>query len=129
MEFQVTFLETRGSAVMRRSRRIDVQRLRSGLRFGRATENEVQLADIRVDLVAAALFPRSDKFSIQATGPSSLRVNGRATRSGIVAAGDEILIGPYRVRLAAPPEGCALELIIELVQPMGDALGRLMSQA
>src|SRR5712692_2107843 len=129
MEFQVTFLETRGSAVMRRSRRIDIQRLRSGLRFGRGTENEGQLADIRVDLVAATLFPRSDKFSIQATGPSALRVNGRNTRSALVAIGDEILIGPYRIKLAEPPAGCAVELIIELVQPLGDALGRLMAQA
>src|SRR5438034_6856919 len=116
MEFEVTFLETRGSAVMRRSRRIEVVRLRNGLRFGRGTENEVQLPDIRVDLAAAALFPRSDKFSIQATGPSSLRVNGQSTRSAIVQPGDEIVIGPYRIQLTDPSEGIAASLVIELTQ-------------
>ena len=80
MEFEVTFLETRGSAVMRRSRPVDVVRLRSGLRFGRGTENQVQLPDIRVDLTAAVLFPRGRSFFLQASGPSSVRVNGRSTR-------------------------------------------------
>src|SRR5438093_3174559 len=128
MEFEVTFLTTRGSAVMRRSQRVEVLRLHNGLRFGRGTENEVQLPDIRVDLVAAALFPRTGRFSIQAIGPSSLRVNGRTTRSAIVGPGDEIIIGPYRIQFGEPPDGCAAALVIELVQPLGDALGRLMSQ-
>src|SRR5262245_41456713 len=128
MDFEVTFLTTRGNAVMRRSQRVTVLRLRNGLRIGRGTENEVQLPDLRVDLVAAAMFPRGEKFSIQAIGPSLLRVNGQNARSAIVGTGDEILIGPYRIQLVDPPEGCATSLVVELVQPLGDALGRLMSQ-
>jgi predicted CXXCH cytochrome family protein len=124
MEVEVTFLTVRGSAVMRRSRRIDARRLR----FGRGTGNEVQLPDIRVDLTAAALFPRSGVLTIQALGPSPLRVNGRGTRSAAIGLGDEILIGPYRIQLSEPPAGCDAALLIELVQPLGDALQRLMSQ-
>src|SRR5258708_1865760 len=127
MEVEVTFLTKRGSAVMRQSRRVDFQRLRFGLRFGRGTENEVQLPDIRVDLIAAALFPRSGKFSIQALGPSPLRVNGRNTRAAIVGLDDEILIGPYRVQLTEPPPGCDAAFVVELVQPLHDALARLLS--
>jgi predicted CXXCH cytochrome family protein len=124
MEVEVTFLTVRGSAVMRRSRRIDARRVR----FGRGTGNEVQLPDIRVDLTAAALFPRSGVLTIQALGPSPLRVNGRGTRSAAIGLGDEILIGPYRIQLSEPPAGCDAALLIELVQPLGDALQRLMSQ-
>jgi len=124
MEVEVTFLTVRGSAVMRRSRRIDARRVR----FGRGTGNEVQLPDIRVDLTAAALFPRSGVLTIEALGPSPLRLNGRGTRSAPIGLGDEILIGPYRIQLSEPPPGCDAALLIELVQPLGDALQRLMSQ-
>ena len=124
MEVEVTFLTVRGSAVMRRSRRIDTRRVR----FGRGTGNEVQLPDIRVDLAAAALFPHSGELTIQALGPSPLRVNGRSTRSAAIGLGDEILIGPYRIQLSEPPPGCDAALVIELVQPLGDGLGRLMAQ-
>jgi predicted CXXCH cytochrome family protein len=124
MEVEVTFLTVRGSAVMRRSRRIDARRVR----FGRGTGNEVQLPDIRVDLTAAALFPRSGVLTIEALGPSPLRVNGRGTRSAAIGLGDEILIGPYRIQLSEPPAGCDAALLIELVQPLGDALQRLMLQ-
>src|SRR5437879_11440256 len=114
MDIEITLLTRRGRAMMRRSRRVEVRRLRTGLRFGRGTENEVQLPDIRVDLAAAALFPRGEKFSIQATGPSTLRVNGRSTRSAIVESGDEVVVGPYRIQLTDPPPGIAASLIIEL---------------
>src|SRR5689334_15870901 len=112
MDFEVTFLTTRGNAVMRRSQRVTVLRLRNGLRIGRGTENDVQLPDIRVDLVAAAMFPRGNNFSIQAVGPSLLRVKHpgepeKNTRSEIIGVGDEILIGPYRIQLAEPPPDCA----------------------
>src|SRR6266545_411067 len=125
MEIEVTFLERRGSAVMRRSRRIDARRLR----LGRGTGNEVQLPDIRVDLVAAALFPRSGILTIEALGPTSLRVNGHSTRRSSIAPGDEILIGPYRIQLVEPPPGCDGALNIELFQPFGDTLERLLARA
>ena len=49
MKVEVTFLTRRGAdAIMRKSQIIDVDLLR----FGRGTENEVQLTDIRVDLAA-----------------------------------------------------------------------------
>ena len=125
MEVEVTVLTRRGSAMMRRSRRIDARRVR----FGRGTGNEVPLPDIRVDLTAAALFPFGGRFSIRALGPSPLRINGRSATSGSVGPGDEILIGPYRIELTEPPPGCDAALSVELVQPLGDALARVTSQA
>ena len=125
MEVDVTFLTRRGSAVMRRSQHIDARRVR----FGRGTGNEVQLPDIRVDLTAAAMFPRNDVLTIQALGPSPLLVNGRSTLSGPVGPGDEVVIGPYRIRLLDPAPGQDAALSVELVQPLGDALARLMALA
>jgi predicted CXXCH cytochrome family protein len=125
MEVEVTFLTRRGSAVMRRSRRVDARRIR----FGRGTGNEVQLPDIRVDLTAAALFPRSGVLTIQALGPSALRVNGQTTRGASIGPGDELVIGPYRIQLSEPAPGLDAALSIELVQPLGDVLTRLTAQA
>src|SRR5438128_842173 len=125
MEVEITVLTRRGSAMMRRSRRIDARRVR----FGRGTGNEVPLPDIRVDLTAAALFPFGGRFSIRALGPSPLRINCRSTNSASVGPGDEILIGPYRIELTDPPAGCDAALSVELVQPSGDALDRVTSQS
>ena len=110
--------------MMRRSRRIEVRRLR----LGRGTGNEVQLPDIRVDLAAAALYPRDGILTVQALGPSLLNVNGRRTRSSALEVGDEIQIGPYRLQLTDPPADCDVALVVELVQPLGDSLLRLSSQ-
>jgi hypothetical protein len=66
--------------------------------------------------------PRGGVLTIQALGPSSLRVNGRGTRSASVGVGDEILIGPYWIQLTEPPPGRDAALLIELVQPLGDSL-------
>lgn len=127
MEVDVTFLTRRGSAVMRRSQRIDARRVR----FGRGTGNEVQLPDIRVDLTAAAMFPRGGVLTIQALGPSPLLMKGRSTGSVPVAVGpgDEVVIGPYLIRLVDPAPGLDAALTIELVQPVGDSLTRLLALA
>jgi len=125
MEVETTFLTRRGNAVMRRSKHIEARRIR----IGRGTGNEVQLQDIRVDLTAAALFPRDGMLTIQASGPSPLLVNGRSTRSAPLAPGDEITIGPYQIRLGEPAPGIDAVLSVELVQPLGDTLARLTSQS
>lgn len=121
MQAEVTFLTRRGAAVMRRSRTATGQ----NIRFGRGTDNEVPLADIRVELAAATLSQRGDGLFIERLGDALLRVNGASTGAGRVGPGDEILIGPYKVVLSAPPEGLDAALSVELVQPLGDALQRL----
>lgn len=126
MDVEVTFLTRRGNAVLRQSRRIDARRIR----VGRGTGNEIQLNDIRVDLTAAAMFPRDGVLTIQALGPSPILVNGLSVaRDHAVGPGDEISIGPYSIAVREPEEGLDAALTIELAQPLGDTLARLTSQA
>ncbi|MGC2201711.1 MAG: cytochrome c3 family protein [Stellaceae bacterium] len=125
MQAEVTFLTQRGAAVMRKSDLVTGQ----SIRFGRGTGNEVQLADIRVELAAAALSQRTDGLYIERLGDGLLRVNGGSTAAARVGPGDEILIGPYKIVLSAPPEGLDAALSVELVQPPGDALRRLTTES
>jgi predicted CXXCH cytochrome family protein len=124
MEVQVTVLSRRGSAIMRRTRTVSSHRVC----FGRGTGNEIPLSDIRVDLTAAALFPVGGGIRIESLGPSPVRVNGTNATAAAVKPGDEILIGPYQIRLSEPPPGIDATLTIELVQPLSDSL-RLTSSS
>jgi hypothetical protein len=123
MQAEVTFLTRRGAAVMRKPHRVTAEIIR----FGRGTDNEVALPDIRVELTAAALRQRTDGLLIERLGDSPLRVSGETIGAALVGPGDEILIGPYKIVLSNPPEGFDAELSVELVQPMGDALQRLVA--
>jgi hypothetical protein len=125
MEVEVTVLTRRGAAVMRRSQHASGPRI--GL--GRGTDNEVPLADIRVGLHIAALVPRDNGIAIEKLGNSPLVINGVSVDSTALKPGDEILLGPYRIEILAPPEGCDGAIQIELVQPMGAALERLNAGA
>ena len=125
MKTEVTFLVKRGAAVMRKSH-IDTS---EQIRFGRGTGNEVPLPDLRVALSEAALSRRGERLVIERLGDAPLRVNGESIDAAPVGPGDEILIGPYKIVLTPPPEGFDAALSVELVQPMGDALGRLMADS
>ncbi|HVH76664.1 MAG TPA: cytochrome c3 family protein [Stellaceae bacterium] len=122
MQVEITILTVRGSATMRRSLRVSAGRLR----FGRGTDNEVPLADIRVPLAAAVMSQRIGGLSIEQSGELPLRVNGGSAHSANVGPGDEIDIGPYRIVLSEPAEGLDAALSVELVRPMGDALDRIL---
>jgi predicted CXXCH cytochrome family protein len=121
LQAEVTFLTRRGAAVMRRSHTATGQ----SIRLGRATGNEVQLPDIRVQLEAAALSQRADGLLVERLGDLPLRVNGVTINAAPVRPGDEILIGPYKLILSEPPAGFDAAFSIELVDPPGDALLRL----
>jgi predicted CXXCH cytochrome family protein len=125
MQAEITFLTRRGTAVMRRSRIVSAD----NIRFGRGTDNEVPLADIRVELTAATLRPGADGLFIQRLGDSPVRVNGETSGTLPVGPGDEILIGPYRIVLGNPPGGLDAALSVELVEPAGDSLQRLLTQS
>jgi hypothetical protein len=125
MQAEITFLTRRGAAVMRKSLTVTAETIR----FGRGTDNEVPLTDIRVELTAAALRQRADGFFIERLGDSPLRVNGETTGAALVGPGDEILIGPYKLVLSNPPEGLDAALSVELVQPIGDTLQRLVADS
>lgn len=125
MQAEITVLTRRGAAVLRRSHRVSGD----SIRFGRGTDNEVPLSDIRVGLSAAALRQRETGLFIEQTGDTPLRMNGNSARSAQVAPGDTVLIGPYEIKFGAPPEGVEAAFSVELVQPVGDALQRIAGQS
>jgi hypothetical protein len=125
MEVEVNVLTRRGAAVMRRSQHASGPRIR----LGRGTDNEVPLADIRVGLHIAALVTREGGLAIEKLGSSPLIINGESVEYARLNPGDEILLGPYRIGMLPPPEGCDAAIEIELVQPMGAALERLNAGA
>lgn len=118
MQAEVTVLTRRGAALMQRSHRVSGD----SIRFGRGTDNEVALPDIRVGLSAAALYQRADGLFIEQTGDTPLRMNNASIHGARVGPGDAILIGPYRVEIVTPPEGIEAAFSVELVQPIGNAL-------
>jgi Cytochrome c3/Cytochrome c7 and related cytochrome c len=124
MQVEVTFLTRRGTAVIRRSHTVTAE----SVRFGRGTDNEVPLADIRVELAAAVLRQRPDGLFIERLGDSPLYVNSETTGARLVDSGDEILIGPYKIIVTKPLEGLDAALSVELVQPIGDSLERLITE-
>src|SRR5271154_63280 len=125
MRVEVARLTRRGAAVMRKPEIVTAE----SVRFGRGTGNEVALTDLRLELLVASLSQRADGLFVEQRGASPLRVNGHSTSAALVHPGDEILIGPYKIVIAQPPEGFDAALSVELVQPMGDALQRLMRQS
>ncbi len=126
MQVEVTFLTRRGAdAIMRRSQTVAGETVR----FGRGTDNEVQLSDIRVGLHAAVLSQREGGLSIERAADEFLRINGASAASATVHPGDRINVGPYEIVIAEPPQGFDAALTVEQVQPLGDALERLMAES
>jgi predicted CXXCH cytochrome family protein len=116
MDVEFTFLTQRGTAMMRRSQRASAERIR----LGRGTDNEVALPDIRVPLRLAALGPAPDGMVIEKLGAAApLLVNGQPVESAVLRVGDQMRLGPYRVEVVAPPEGCDGAIQIELVELLG----------
>ena len=125
MRVEVTRLTRRGAAIMRKTETVSAE----SIRFGRGTDNEIPLTDLRIELLAAALSLRADGLFVVSLGDAPLRVNGESTAAALVRPGGEVLIGPYKIVLAEPPEGFDAALTVELVEPPGDALQRLMSHS
>ncbi len=66
---------------------------------------------------------------IERAGDEQLRVNDASASTATVHPGDTIQIGPYEVVIVEPAEGFDAALTLELKQPLGDALERLMAQS
>jgi predicted CXXCH cytochrome family protein len=125
MQAEVTFLTRRGAdAIMRKSQTVTADRIS----FGRGTDNEVQLSDIRVGLHAVVLSLREAGLFIERAGEEPLRVNGASAANATLRRNDKISLGPYEIVIQEPGPGFDAALTIELVQPLGDALERLMAQ-
>src|SRR3954469_13125946 len=102
MQVEVTFLTRKGpDAIMRKSRTVTAE----SVTIGRGTNNEVELPDICVELAAAVLHLRGGDLVVEQRGDAGLRVNGTPTVGTTVKAGDEILIGPYKLVITPAPAG------------------------
>jgi predicted CXXCH cytochrome family protein len=101
------------------------------LRFGRAANCDVLLADIRVGLAEATLqFRDTDgALFLNQAGTNPLRVNGASVGAAAVKPGDEILIGPYKITIVEPEGDVEVALTVELVSPLGDDFARLQTQS
>jgi predicted CXXCH cytochrome family protein len=95
------------------------------LHLGRGPGNEIVLPDLRVPLIAAELSPDGGGVRLRATAPGDVRVNGKPATNALVAPGDEIRIGPYKLTLDPPNQDFDAAIAIELVDPPGDDLARL----
>jgi predicted CXXCH cytochrome family protein len=122
MQVEITEITRRGAATRRRSRRVNAA---ERVRFGRDAGNDVRLADLRVELVAAELLQGDDGLIIRQLGTLPLRINEQSIASAEIHPGDKIWIGPYEVTIKDPPEGCEAAIEIDLVAPMGGSLAEL----
>ena len=84
------------------------------LSIGRATDQDVFLADLHVALHHALIRPATeDGFSVQARAPSGVQINGTTVQAGFVKTGDAVTIGQSTLRVIRPPEGYDLALEVE----------------
>ena len=99
------------------------------VRFGRSTDNEVHLADPRVNLQQAALSTRPGGVFVEAVGNAQLRHNGAPKSSTVLATGDTIGLGPYDLVVAETPKDFDLAVTLEFTRPAGDELEVLKSHS
>lgn len=99
--------------VARSERRVTAVGDRIG--FGRGSDNEVYLKDLRVNYHHATLTVTADDLLLEAVGGSSLRVNDTPVGRASVSALSQIEVGPYRVAIAPPEPDTDLVLEVELV--------------
>jgi hypothetical protein len=99
------------------------------LHFGRGTDNEVLLQDVRVGLSEAVLQPREGVLYLEQLGTSPVRLNGEQVASAPVKSGDEIQIGPFKITIVEPPPETDVAVTVELVDPLGDDFVRLQAQS
>jgi hypothetical protein len=99
------------------------------LHFGRGTDNEVLLQDVRVGLSEAVLQPRDGVLYLDRVGTSPVRLNGDPVGSAAVKPGDEIQIGPFKITVVEPPPDTDVAVTVELVDPLGDDFARLQAQS
>jgi predicted CXXCH cytochrome family protein len=126
VEALVSFLTRRKSGDVV-SRDVDVSC--EVLRFGRGTDNEVQLSDPRTHFHEAELHDRSGGLFFEASGKSIVLIDGAPAPASQVQIGMRIQLGPYEIVFVDPPEGKVVALTIELIRPLGDSLELLKERS
>ncbi len=92
----------------------------STLHIGRGTDQDVQLNGVTVALRHATLeLHGRDRLGIEAHTLSGVEVNGAPTRSAELQAGDEVQIGPHRLRIGRTAEGGKTRVLEVIESPSG----------
>lgn len=126
MKARISFLTRRrsGSTVSRDS---DVTC--EVLRFGRSTENEVQLSDPRVPLYQGSLHLRTGGLFFEGASQASTLIDGKLTRTAHVDMGTKLELGPYEVVVVPPPPETDVAVTVELVRPLAEGIDRLKARS
>ena len=87
------------------------------LTIGRATDQALNVTDIRAGLRHARIIPLSrSRFRIESELLSGVRVDGTLIQRQVVSLGAELLVGTTRIRLVKPPKGFEGAVEVEAVQ-------------
>lgn len=99
------------------------------LRLGRATDCEVFMDDMRVSLYAARLHLNNGNILIEASGESTIIVNGQPARVATMRIGDTFQIGPYDFEVVAGAGDVDIAIDMEHVRAMDNALADLKARS
>ncbi|MSO92479.1 MAG: hypothetical protein EXQ86_03660 [Rhodospirillales bacterium] len=126
MEARISFLTRRRSGTTV-SRDHDV--VCEVLRFGRSTENEVQLPDPRVPLYHGSLHLRGGGLFFEGANQANTLIDGKLTRTAHVDVGARMELGPYEVIVIAPAPEKDVTVTVELVRPLAEGIDRLKARS
>jgi predicted CXXCH cytochrome family protein len=99
------------------------------LMVGRGNDCAVHLSDPRVLLKHAEISLRSGDIYIAPQPGADVRLNGNLVQMTRVAVGDKMGVGPFELSLEENDGAGKVVIAVELVQPLGDDLNRVMGQA
>jgi len=99
------------------------------LLIGRGNDCGVHLLDPRVLLHHAEVTLRSGDVYVAPLPGADVRLNGNLTQMTRVAPGDKISVGPYELIVEENDHETKLVISVELVQPLGDDLDRVLAQS
>ncbi len=101
------------------------------VRFGRSTDNEVELPAPGVLLHEGILHKREGGlfFEGEGEGRNNMSIDGQLVAAGPVRIGSVIGVGPYDVTILPPEGDVEVAVSVELVRPVGDALETLRANS
>ncbi len=83
------------------------------IKIGRGTDQDVQLADMRVTLAHAEIRHQGTGWRIECRSENPVWINGRQVAEGPLEVGDAMNFGRFRVHVRPPPPGTDLLIEIE----------------
>jgi len=110
MRFLIRSLETEKAGGLRTQERAVES---DSLSIGRATDQNIQINDPRIDLQHARLSRSGGELQLTCTPPAQVEINGRLQRSAVLKVGDEISLGPSLIKMVESPVGYDVTLTIE----------------